>query len=87
MTILHKIVSKYYSSVWAESCFGRGNPYFGRFGNPYFGRTQHLSVVVVQEDDLGMGKQAEPSLAICSPIRGDACPVLAAAGRFKASCS
>ena len=79
MTILHKIVSKYYSSVWAESCFG--------CGNPYFGRTQHLSVVVVQEDDLGKGKQAELSLAICSPIRGDACPVLAAASRFKASCS
>ena len=75
---MNKIVSKCHSSIWAESCFGRGNPYFGR--------TQHLSVVVVQEDDLGMGKQAELSLAICSPIREDACPVLAASG-FKASCS
>ena len=74
---MNKIVSKCHSSVWAESCFG--------CGNPYFGRTQHLSVVVVQEDDLG--KQAELSLAICSPIREDACPVLAAASRFKASCS
>ena len=73
--------------IWAESCFRRGNPYFGRFGNPYFGRTQHLSVVVVQEDDLGMGKQAELSLAICSPIRGDACPVLAALQRAAVRCS